>query len=197
MRPRVAWGAGVEWGARLARGARLAGAATLGLALAAPIVAGAQPVPAGSACWAPATMGAARISELNTLLMASSLRCRRVGVDFAPGYEKVLAAHGAAFRQAEQRIRAHFGVDRSDSRDDYDSYVVSIANLYGAGRADRATCAQLGAIADALGAAPGNTDMLATIAIQMIRDPHAGPRCPGKAVAATPAAAGKGAVPSR
>lgn len=177
-------------------GLRLAAAATLGLALPA------QALPAlpGSACWAPATMGAARISELNTLLMASSLRCRRVGVDFAPGYEKVLAAHGAAFRQAEQRIRAHFGVDRSDSRDDYDSYVVSIANLYGAGRADRATCAQLGAIADALGAAPGNTDMLATIAIQMIRDPHAGPRCPGKtasAGAATPGTAVKGAAQSR
>ncbi|MBC2669153.1 hypothetical protein ACFOON_09280 [Novosphingobium piscinae] len=130
-----------------------------------------------SPCWAPATMGAARISELNTLLMASNLRCKRVGVNFADSYEKVLVAHGAAFRAAEARLRAHFGVDHSDSADDYDSYVVSIANHYGGGRADPGTCAQLGTIAAALAAAPGNADLLATIAIQMIRDPHTGQRC--------------------
>lgn len=133
---------------------------------------------AASPCWGPALLGAARISELNTLLMTSTLRCKRTGINFSASYEKVLSAHAAAFKAAEARLRAHFGIDHSDSADDYDSYVVSIANFYGGGRADPATCWQLGAIASTLGNAAGDAELLASIAIQMIRDPRTGPHCP-------------------
>ena len=145
---------------------------------------------AASPCWGPALLGAARISELNTLLMTSNLRCKRTGVNFSDSYEKVLRTHVAAFRAAEARLRAHFGIDHSDSSDDYDSYVVSIANFYGGGRADPATCSQLGAIATTLGNAAGDAELLATIAIQMIRDPRTGPHCPA-ATRAQPASAGR------
>lgn len=149
--------------------------AALALASAAP----AQAAP----CWDAPSMGAARISELNTMLMVSSLRCRLVGFDLRPTYERLSALYSPAFKAAEARIKAHFGgADHTESRDDYDSYTVVVANRYGSGRADPATCQAFGAVQQTLTAASANPDQLATMAMRLVRDPHIiGQRCPAAA----------------
>ena len=135
---------------------------------------------AGAPCWDSGSIGAARISELNTMLMVSSLRCRLVGVDLRPVYERVSALYGQAFQAAEAQIKAHFGgADHTDSRDDYDSYVVGVANYYGSGRSDPATCEAFASIQQTLAETSANLDRLATLAIQLVRDPQVrGGRCP-------------------
>ena len=139
--------------------------------------------PAGAAtssCWDSASIGAARISELNTMLMVSSLRCRLVGVDLRPAYERVSALYGHVFQAAEAQIKAHFGgADHTDSREDYDSYVVGVANFYGSGRSDPATCQAFASVQKTLAETSANLDRLATLAMQLVRDPHVGGgRCP-------------------
>lgn len=133
-----------------------------------------------AACWQADTVGAARISEFNTLLMVTSLRCQRIGIDFRPTYERLVTLYSAALHGAEAKLKAHFGIDHGDGREDYDSYAVGIANYYGGSHADPAACRAFSAIADVLTRARADIDMLATLAMQMVRDPHIGSRCPAR-----------------
>ena len=127
-------------------------------------------------CWTPQAVGAARLSELDTLLMTSSLRCERIGVPNMADYEKLTTTYAAAFHAAETQVRAHF--DDATQRGAFDAYSVGMANYYGTGRTDVITCQKLGMVERALTGPGGTEDMLDTVAFQMIRDPHVAPHCP-------------------
>jgi len=133
-----------------------------------------------SACWDARTVGAARISELETMLLLSSLRCRIIGFDFHESYDHFADTYKDVFDAAQFTLKTHFDADGSDGgRREYDRYLTGVANFYGTGRTDADTCHAFEAINTELGSAAANSDMIPMIAMEMVRDPHFdGPRCP-------------------
>lgn len=130
-------------------------------------------------CWDAGAIGAARISEFQIMMMDASLRCNAKGFDIRASYDRFLAAHRTAFGKAEASLKAHFGVLPGDKkRNAYDNYLISLANYYGGGRTDAEVCGQFEIVAGQLGAARDASDLLATVAMAMVRDPKIdGPRC--------------------
>lgn len=80
-------------------------------------------------------MAAAKVRDLETMLMVSALRCRLSGQDFLADYNGFVRQSRAALIDVNDRLRAHFreAVGSAGALDAYDSYVTSIANGYGAG----------------------------------------------------------------
>lgn len=134
-------------------------------------------------CWAPDEIGAARISELNIMLMDVHLRCRSKGIDISVSYDRFLTANRKAIETAATGLKAHFGVTPGDRKQNaYDSYMIGLANFYGAGKTDEQICRQFEVVATHLGNAGADGDLLATVAMQLVRDPRIdGPRCPARA----------------
>lgn len=131
-------------------------------------------------CWEPAAIGAARISEVQIMLMGASIRCNTKGFDIRESYRRFLVAHRKAIDAAEAGLKLHFGIAEGARRHNaFDNYQIALANHYGGGRTDEATCKQFGIVAGLLGDQEGNSDLLATVAMQLVRDPRIdGPRCP-------------------
>ena len=132
-----------------------------------------------SACWDAPTVGAARISEFETMLMVSSLRCRAIGFDFHESYERFAETYKDAFGAAQLTLKAHFDAGGSDGGREYDRYLIGVANFYGIGRTDAATCQAFEAVNKELGDGAANPDLLPMIDMEMVRDPLiGGARCP-------------------
>lgn len=115
--------------------ARLIALLGAGLALHAPLAAqGCARVDAGAA---------ARIVEFNALMLATSLRCRMVGVDIMPDYDRLLLAHARDFKEADDTLMAGFtGATPRDKRLSYDQYKIGLSNLYGGGKSSTSSCTQ-------------------------------------------------------
>jgi hypothetical protein len=141
-------------------------------------------------CWDAPAVAAAQISELETMLLVTSLRCRAAGFDFHESYERFTEVYRSPFRAAQRVLRAHFGADISvDGRRAYDSYLISVANFYGAGTTDAATCNAFETVNGELGSAAAQPGLLPLIAMEMLPDPQInGPRCPAVEVVRAPAA---------
>lgn len=134
----------------------------------------------GSDCWDAPSVGAARISELETMLMVVSLRCRAKGFDFHDSYERFAENYKAAFSAAQVTLKTHFGASGSEAgHRAYDSYLIGIANFYGTGKTDADTCHAFKVMNEELGGAAANPDLLPVIALEMVPDPRvAGAKCP-------------------
>jgi len=93
-------------------------------------------VPAQAAtCWKERHVAAAKVRDLETMLMVSALRCRLSGQDFLADYNGFIRQSRSALVDVNERLRAHFqeAVGAAGALDAYDRYVTSIANGYGAG----------------------------------------------------------------
>lgn len=141
--------------------------------------------PASAACWTPKVVGAARIRELNLMLVAVTLRCKRYNATMADALDKLHVTQRKALDAADQVLRAHFNVDSGrPARLAYDSYLISVVNFYGTGKTTAESCRQFGDVIDALGHGAATADMLADYAMHMVRDPRIkGERCPPPAPA--------------
>jgi len=131
-------------------------------------------------CWKPAEIGAARTNQLRTMMLVVSLRCKAGGINFHAAYERFLTSHAASLQEAQAELQAHFGAGQSrEGKRALDSYLTDVANGYGSGRTDMVTCRSFEAVASELASAVENRDMLASIAMDMVRDPLLdAPRCP-------------------
>jgi hypothetical protein len=111
-------------------------------------------VPAQAACWTEGAVAAAKVRDLETMLMVSALRCRASGHDFLSKYNQFVRGGRPALTEANDRLRAHFSADVGAARglNDYDRYVTSLANRYGAG-ADGLSCRDLESITSAAASA--------------------------------------------
>ncbi len=137
------------------------------------------PAAAAAACWQAAEIGAARINELETLLMTTSLRCRTVGIDFRDEHDRMVTSYNPMFAAAQDRLKVHYGAKTAAGRLEFQSYITTIANRYGTGQVNAATCQRFQIIHRELSHGPADADLLATIAMAMVRDPWLdGPRCP-------------------
>lgn len=142
----------------------------------------AQPVLANSqGCWTEDDFAAARVRELETMLMVAALRCRTEGGSLLQSYNSFIGESRPALVEINDRLRHHFtrAVGPIKSLNAYDSFVTSLANRYGAGAAGL-NCGDMESILSAAVAEKGSIDGL----IRLARDAQMTPvpeidRCPG------------------
>lgn len=125
-------------------------------------------------CWDTPSIGAARVSEFETLLLVQTLRCKSVGIDMQGGFDRMLAAHRGTLEMAHRTLRAKFGESdvKRASAGPYDRFVTGVANSYGAGKTEVPICQQFSALIEELGKGSTSSDFLISVAGEMVRDPR-------------------------
>ncbi len=113
---------------------------------------------ANAQCSSEDVLAAAKMRNLDTLLMVSTLRCRTGGRDILPEYAQFLDQNRSALLSASATLQKHYG-----SAAAYDRFVTRVANHYGAG-VSGLTCSALAAIASVARSARGDTTKLVAIA---------------------------------
>jgi hypothetical protein len=102
--------------------------------------------PAHAACWTAEEISAAKVRDMDTMLMVSALRCRNSGHDLLGSYNAFVRSGRGALTAANDSLRAHF--EHAGGLNAYDRYVTAIANHYGAG-AEGLSCRDMGSILSA------------------------------------------------
>jgi hypothetical protein len=96
------------------------------------------------ACWTGIEQDAAKVANLNTMMMVSALRCRNGQDNFLAEYNIFVRQNNTVLGAQNATIRSHFarinGARAAESA--MDRFVIGIANNYGAGH-DSMDCAQL------------------------------------------------------
>lgn len=101
--------------------------------LAATGIVAAAPAQAQS-CWGPQAIAAAKLRNLDIMLMVTALRCRKGPDNFQPDYYAFSAAHQAELNVANGVLRAQFtGGGATAANRALDRMSTSIANSYGLG----------------------------------------------------------------
>lgn len=106
--------------------------------------------PAQAACWTPAQVSAARVQELDTMLMVAALRCRNGGTDMLATYNALVTRHRAVLAAGNNEVRGYFttAVGAKGMMAAYDTHITRVANRYGAGGG--LSCEELTTVAQAL-----------------------------------------------
>jgi len=155
-----------------------AGALVIGLA---------APALAAPACWSAELVRAARMRQLDVMLMVGSLRCRGTAQDYRAAYDRFLLRHRPQLGRVNQMILAEMRgrLGPIGALEALDEASVRMANRYGE-RADYG-CADLGQIAAAL--AESGDEALPRAGDLLVGEDVALERCPVQvAVAAIPPA---------
>jgi hypothetical protein len=128
------------------------------LALAVPVA------PAQAACWTPDQVAAAKVRDLDTMLMVASLRCRRTNVEVLNAYNDYVVKQRKALVAVNDVLRNHYaGGDKKAAMNAYDNYVTKVANRYGAG-AEGLGCDDMQSIVQAMAAEVPQVDALVAVA---------------------------------
>lgn len=116
-------------------------------------------------CWTEEAVAAARVRELETMLMVAALRCRTEGGSLLQDYNAFIGESRPALVEINNRLRHHFtkAVGPIKSLSAYDSFVTSLANRYGAGAAGL-NCGDMESILSAAVAEKGSIDGLIRLA---------------------------------
>ena len=85
---------------------------------------------AQAGCWSKAEVDAARVRDLDTMLMVSALRCRKVDAAFVARYNAFVKGAKPSLVAANTVLRARFAKMGASA---FDNYVTRVANRYGAG----------------------------------------------------------------
>ena len=113
------------------------------------------------ACWGPQAVDAAKLRNLDIMLMVTALRCRTGADNFQSDYYKFSAAHQAELNRANGVIRAQFaGAGPAAANRALDKMSVVIANSYGMGHPGMG-CKQLRQVTRDLAGAKGPGTLLA------------------------------------
>lgn len=118
--------------------------------------------PVQAACWTPSEVAAAKVRDLDTMLMVSGLRCRFQSGALLTTYNAMVVRHRAALTEANMQLKRHFTAAVGGANA-LDRYITRVANRYGAG-ADDLSCASLQSIAEAAMAEPSTLAALTALA---------------------------------
>ena len=134
-------------------------------ALAAAAMMAMAPLPAQAAgCWAAQDVAAARLRDLQTMLMVAAPRCQASGIAVAVDYDAFAAAARGPIAAMNQRLKAHFWIAGSnEGQVQHDRFVASLATLHGKDGISESSCAEISAIAREAAAA-GTIDRLVAVA---------------------------------
>jgi hypothetical protein len=149
-----------EWG-------RAAGAALM------IVMACGQAKAASSDCWAAQTIAAAKVRDLQTMLMVAGLRCRGTESNVLAGYNRFVATNRAAIVAVNDQLKGHFraAYGPAEGQRSYDRFTTALANAYGAGGSGTGNCADMARLAEEATAARGSSAALAAIAEARGADP--------------------------
>ena len=107
-------------------------------------------VPA-QACWTSAEQDAAKVANLNMMMMVSALRCRKGPDDFLADYNRFVKNNNPVIGSQNAAVRSHFARINGNGHADaaMDKFIIGIANSYGGGH-QWLGCAQLKLVAQDL-----------------------------------------------
>jgi hypothetical protein len=133
-----------------------------------------------NACWSNAEQEAAKVANLNMMMMVTALRCRKSSDDFLADYNRFVIRNNPMLGVQNAVVRNHFmrmnGAKAADRA--MDQFVIGLANNYGAGH-DRMSCGQLKDIARELASKNHDSNSLLSIAEANVeRFPLPGGSCP-------------------
>ncbi len=103
--------------------------------------------PVAAACWEAEEYEAARIRDLQTVLMVSALKCGRADPDMLLAYNKWVGRAKTKLLAGEQKLLAHFVREGDQSR--YDKFTTALANRYSDYAEDLRFCARAKKLLDA------------------------------------------------
>jgi hypothetical protein len=131
--------------------------------------------PASAACWTDSEVSAARVRDMDTMLMVSALRCKANSNSLLADYNQFVRTSRVALTQVNDRLREHFSaaVGPAQALNAYDRYVTGIANRYGAG-AEGLGCRDMASIVSAARAEGGNLTGLERLARDAGVEPQLG-----------------------
>ncbi|MBB4632193.1 hypothetical protein [Sphingosinicella soli] len=113
-------------------------AALLSVSLAAPA--------AAQNCWNGAAVKAAKVRDMQTLLMVGALQCRSTAHDVLGHYNRFVKTHRAAISAHNDILKTHFV--RAGKARDYDRFATAMANGHSAGAGNPAFCKETAALAE-------------------------------------------------
>jgi hypothetical protein len=125
----------------------------------------AQPAQAAMSCWNAKAASAAQVRDLQSRLMVASLRCRAMGFDILPEYNRFVRNSRDTLQQANGLIKARFtaGYGAKGGQVQYDKFTTALANAYGADDTSREICREAADVADAAADARGDMNRLVEI----------------------------------
>lgn len=123
------------------------------------------------ACWTNAEQDAAKVANLNMMMMVSALRCRKGADDFLGDYNQFVKNNNAVIGSQNAAVRAHFARINGGGNADaaMDRFIIGIANSYGGGH-DRLGCGELKVVAQDLSRHGHNAGSLLVIANQNVSE---------------------------
>ena len=121
---------------------------------------------AANDCWSHKEIAAAKIRNLQTMLMVAALRCNASRVDVLAGYNAFVRANRATIVNANGSLKSYFarhsGAAVGQRR--YDRFTTALANGFGAGASDTDSCSRMAEIAYDAESSRGSADQLLAIA---------------------------------
>lgn len=141
---------------------------------------------AQASCWTSEAVEAAKVRNMETMLMVSALRCRTSEKRMLDHYNSFVRSSRPVLTQVNDELRAHFVAvaGAKAGLNAYDSYVTSIANRYGAG-AKGMDCEDMSRLLKAADRQGGSASSLAAVADEWRVSPDLpGRRCPARVAAA-------------
>lgn len=123
---------------------------------------------AASDCWSVQEVSAAKLRDLQTMLMVAGLRCRNTDTDVLAGYNRFVVINRAAITEANNRLKMHFNAAYGsiEGQRSYDRFTTALANAYGAGGSGAGDCRDMADLAEDAAAAQGSTAALLALAEQ-------------------------------
>jgi hypothetical protein len=101
--------------------------------------------PSAAQCWASNTVKAAKVRDLQTVLMVGALQCRTGEHDVLGHYNTFVKTHRVAISAHNDVLKSHF--KRAGNVRDYDRFTTALANGRSADTVDPDFCRQTAALA--------------------------------------------------
>jgi len=117
--------------------------------------------PAAAACWEAEEYAAARMRDLQTVLMVSALKCGRADPAMPGAYNAWVGRAKAKLIEGEQKLLAHFVREGDKSR--YDKFTTALANRYSDYAEDSRFCERAKSLLQADEKLPGVLEELALL----------------------------------
>lgn len=101
---------------------------------------------AAQSCWNGAAVKAAKVRDLQTLLMVGALQCRTSEYDVLGAYNRFVKAHRTTISAHNDVLKTHFV--RAGKARDYDRFATALANGHSAGAMHPGFCKETAALAE-------------------------------------------------
>ena len=125
------------------------------------------------ACWTNAEQDAARIANMNQMLMVSALRCRFGNDNFLSDYNRFVRQNNDVLASQHNIIKARYArtMGQKAAFAELDRFMIALSNYYGGGHGDP-DCAKLEKLSGELSRGRQDVKTLALIADEVVGVPR-------------------------